>query len=159
VARPTVYVETSIISYLVGWLNRDSIMVAANQELTREWWTKHRGSFELLASVVVVDEASKGDDKLAAERLALLSEVELLDVTADARQLATDLVRESGIPAKAELDALHIAVAATNGMDYLLTWNCTHIANAFILPRVYGICRRSGYEPPFCCTPQELMEG
>jgi predicted nucleic acid-binding protein len=117
-----------------------------------------RTNFELFASIAVVDEARKGEAKRAAERLDFLKEVELLDVTVNAGKLAAKLVREAKIPAKAEIDALHIAVAAINGMTYLLSWNCTHIVNAITLPLVYDVCRRSGYEPPFVCTPQELME-
>jgi len=117
-----------------------------------------RASFELYASSIVVDEARKGESKVAAERLAFLQGVGLLDVTTEAQELAATLLLESDIPAKAEIDALHIAVAATNGLSYLLTWNCKHIANAAILPLVYDVCRRSGYEPPLVCTPQELME-
>jgi predicted nucleic acid-binding protein len=157
VPRPSVYLETTIVSYLVGWLSRNSLLVASNQELTREWWAMRRRNFELFASTAVVDEARKGEGKLAAERLEFLREVELLDVTADTRRLAAKLVREAQIPAKAEMDALHIAVAAMNGMNYLLSWNCTHIVNAVTLPRVYDVCRMNGYEPPFICTPQELM--
>lgn len=155
--KPSVYLETTVVSYLVGWLNRDSALVASNQELTREWWTRRRHDFELFASTVVVDEVSKGERELAAQRLAYLREVELLAVTAEARWLAHRLIREAAIPAKAEIDALHIAVAAMNGMTYLVSWNCTHIVNAITLPLVYDICRISGYEPPFVCTPQELM--
>lgn len=155
--KASVYLETTVFSYLVGWLNRDSALVASNQELTREWWTRRRHDFELFASSVVVDEVSKGERVLAAQRLAHLRDVELLEVTAVARRLADRLVREAAIPAKAEIDALHIAVAAINGMTYLASWNCTHIVNAITLPRVYEICRISGYEPPFVCTPQELM--
>jgi PIN domain len=156
-AKPSVYLETSVISYLVGWVSRDSTLVASNQELTREWWSKRRGNFELFASTVVVDEVSKGVPERASERLAFLREVETLEVTAAARLLTARLVREAGVPAKAEIDALHIAIAAVNGMDYLASWNCAHIVNAITLPRVYEICRDAGYEPPFVCTPQELM--
>jgi hypothetical protein len=133
-------------------------LLASNQALTREWWSSRRSSFELFASGVVVDEAGRGDPKLASERLAILAGIQLLDVTALARTLAERLLRDTQIPRKAEIDAVHIAVAATSGMNYLVTWNCTHIANAVILPRVYDICRDAGYEPPFVCTPQELME-
>ncbi len=151
--KPSVYLETTIISFLVGWLSRNSLLVASNQELTREWW----------ATLVVVDEARKGEARLASERLEFSKEVALLDVTADARKLAAALVRvakvpEKKVPEKAEIDALHIAVAAISGMTYLLSWNCTHIVNAVTLPRVYDVCRHHGYEPPFICTPQELME-
>jgi predicted nucleic acid-binding protein len=156
--RPSVYLETTVVSYLAGWLSRNNLLVASNQELTREWWATRRDKFELFASTVVIDEARKGDRSVAAERLDFLRDVEVLDVTADDRRLAADLVRLAKIPAVAEIDALHIAVAATNGMSYLLSWNCTHIVNAVTLPRVYDVCRSSGYEPPFVCTPQELME-
>ena len=155
--KPSVYLETTVVSYLVGWLSRDSALVASNQEFTREWWARRRYGFELFASSVVIDEVSKGERELAVQRLAHLREVEMLEVTTDARRLADRLVREAAIPAKAEIDALHIAVAAVNGMSYRASWNCTHIVNAVTLPRVYEICRISGYEPPFVCTPQELM--
>jgi predicted nucleic acid-binding protein len=155
--KPSVYLETTIVSYLVGWLNRNSLLVASNQELTREWWATRRDRYELFASTVVVDEARKGEGKRAAERLDFLRDVELLDVTPEAQFLAAELVRDAKIPAKARMDAVHIAVAAINGMTYLLSWNCAHIVNATTLPRVYEVCRLNGYEPPFVCTPQELM--
>jgi len=104
----------------------------------------------------VIDEARKGDPQLAAQRLEYLAALGVLEVTSQARLLAADLLRQTGIPDKAKLDALHISVAAVSGMNYLLTWNCTHIANAEILPKVYEVCRNVGYEPPFVCTPLEL---
>jgi hypothetical protein len=91
--RPTVYIETSVVSYLVGWLNRNSLLVASNQELTREWWLSRRGNFELFSSTVVVDEVRKGDDKLAAERLRFLTEIELLEVTAEAHNLVVSCAK------------------------------------------------------------------
>jgi hypothetical protein len=157
VPKPSVYLETTVVSYLVGRLSRDSALVSSNQELTREWWARRRHDFELFASGVVVDEVSKGMHDLANQRMAHLREVTLLEVTPEARQLAERLVREAAVPQKAEIDALHISVAAVNGMTYLASWNCTHIVNAITLPRVYEICRLNGYEPPFVCTPQELM--
>jgi predicted nucleic acid-binding protein len=156
--KPSVYLETTVVSYLVGWLNRNSLLVASNQELTREWWAMRRDKYELFASTVVVDEARKGESQRAAERLEFLREVKLLDSTPEAQFLAAELVREAKIPAKARIDALHISIAAINGMTYLLSWNCSHIVNAATLPRVYEVCRLNGYEPPFVCTPQELME-
>jgi hypothetical protein len=146
-----------VVSYLVGWLSRDSALVASNQELTREWWARRRHDFQLFASGVVVDEVSKGEAELAAQRLTYLRDIELLEVTIEARRLASRFVRETAIPANAETDALHVAIAAVHGMAYLASWNCAHIVNAITLPRVYDICRISGYEPPFVCTPQELM--
>lgn len=157
--KPTVYIETTIISYLVGWLSRHDLYVAANQEFTRDWWSKRRHDFELFASAVVIREARDGEPGLAAERLTFLNEVSLLEVTEEAEQLKRELLKGAALPEKAELDALHIAVATAHELDYLLSWNCRHIANAFTLPRVYDICRRAGYDPPFVCTPLELMEG
>jgi hypothetical protein len=159
VVKPQVYLETTIISYLVGWLSRHDLYVAANQEFTRDWWSKRRHDFELFASAVVIKEARDGEPELAAARLNFLSEVSLLEVTEEANLLKAELLRGAALPASAELDALHIAVATVHGLDYLLSWNCRHIANAFTLPRVYDICLRAGYEPPFVCTPLELMEG
>lgn len=152
----SVYIETTIVSYLVGWLSRNDLQVAANQELTRRWWGSKRQEFELFASSAVIDEVSDGDPVLAVDRLNFLSGVTLLGVTPAAHALKRELVRLSQIPEKAETDALHIAIAAVHGVDYLLTWNCRHIANAVILPSVYEVCRSAGYEPPFVCTPQEL---
>ena len=75
-----------------------------------------------------------------------------------ARALGRDLLREAALPSKAAADALHIAVATVHGMNCLLTWNCAHIANATMRPRIEAICRNSGFEPPVICTPLELME-
>lgn len=157
--KPTVYIETTIVSYLVGRLNTRDLVVASNQELTREWWAGRKAGFDLFASAAVVGEVREGDTELAAHRLSLLEDVKLLEVTRPAIALASDLILRTQLPANAEIDALHIAVAAVHGMDYLLTWNCKHIANAVTLPKVYEVCRDAGYEPPFVCTPQELMEG
>ncbi|HSY49857.1 MAG TPA: type II toxin-antitoxin system VapC family toxin [Thermoanaerobaculia bacterium] len=155
--KPSVYVETTIISYLVGWLSRNDLQVAAHQELTRRWWATRKGEFELFASSIVIDEAGDGEVALAAERLRFLRDVKLLQVPAEAHVLKSELLRRTQIPAKAENDALHIAVAAVHGMEFLSTWNCKHIANAVTLPLVYEVCRAEGYEPPIVCTPYELM--
>jgi predicted nucleic acid-binding protein len=157
--KPRVYLETSIISYLVGWLNQQSLLVAHNQEFTRLWWSRRRHDFELFSSAVAVNEAAKGSEDRARERLAFLAEATMLDVNDDALVLAEQLLRHTGIPAKADVDALHVAVAAVHGMDYLISWNCRHIVNASILPEVYALCRSRGFEPPLICTPPELMEG
>ena len=155
--NPSVYVETTIISYLVGWLNRNDLQVAAHQEITRRWWSTRRTDFDLFASSVVVDEASDGDPVLAGERLRFLNDIPLLTVPNQAHELKLDLLRKTQIPAKAETDALHIAIAAIHGMEFLVSWNCKHIANAVTLPLVYDVCRQDGYEPPLICTPHELL--
>jgi predicted nucleic acid-binding protein len=133
--RPRVYLETTIVSYLVGWLSRHDLYVAANQEYTRQWWAERRQDFELYASAVVVQEVRRGTPDLAASRLAYRTDVGILGVSDAAETLKEHLLTAAALPRNAELDALHIAVAAVNGMDYLLTWNCRHIANAVTLPR------------------------
>lgn len=155
--KPTVYLETTIISYLVGWLNRNDLQVAAHQEITRRWWASRRADFELFASTVVFDEAAEGDATLASQRLKFLEEVQLLRVTESAHRLKEELLRRTQIPKKAENDALHIAVAAVHGIEILATWNCKHIANGLIFPLVYDVCRDEGYEPPLICTAYELL--
>jgi len=156
-SKPSIYIETSIVSYLVGWLNPADPAVAYNQRFTREWWSTRREDFDLFVSQVVFDEARKGDPQLAAQRLQYLDDVGVVEVTAEAQMLSAKLLRRTGLPTKAEIDSLHIAIAAVNGLTYLLTWNCAHIANAFILPSVYAVCRDAGYEPPLVCTPLELL--
>ncbi|HEX7154499.1 MAG TPA: type II toxin-antitoxin system VapC family toxin [Thermoanaerobaculia bacterium] len=156
---PRVYVETTIISYLVGRLNRRDVHVASNQVCTRQWWNERRQAFQLYASAIVLQEITAGKPEMAAARLQYLDGISFLDVDAAAEQLKDEILRKSGVPRKAEVDALHIAIAAVNGMDYLISWNCKHIVNAVTLPKVYAVCRHSGFEPPFVCTPAELMEG
>jgi len=155
---PKVYIETSVVSYLVARRNQRDLLVAANQELTREWWETRRHSFELYASAVVLAEAARGDRTFAEARVAITRELALVEVSAAAIDLAGELLQHAGLPRNANEDALHIAIASTGGLDYLLTWNCKHIANAAIIPRVNRVVRHHGFEPPLICTPQELME-
>lgn len=154
--KSSIYVETSIVSYLMARPNRDLVR-AAHQEVTREWWAM-RSAFDLYISQLVVDEAAAGDAGAAAQRLEALRGVRRLELTTDATALGRELLREAALPSKATADALHIALAAAHGMDCLLTWNCAHIANATMRPRIEAICRANGFEPPVICTPLELME-
>ena len=151
------YLETSVVSYLVGRLNRD-VIVLGNQELTRELWATSRNDFEFFISEVVLGEIGLGDSDLAQQRLRIAADLPLLAVTEQAERLAPLLLRAAGLAENAATDALHMAVAAIHGMDYLLSWNCTHIANATIRRAIEKQCRVSGFEPPVICTPQELAE-
>lgn len=155
--RPRVYLETTIPSYLTAWPSRDLVR-AAHQQLTREWWSR-RHLFEIFISQLVVRECQAGDPEAAAARLAALEGLPLLEQDAEVGSLARALLDRVPLPARAEADALHIATAALHGMDYLLTWNCTHIANAALRGRIEAICRDSGLEPPAICTPEELPDG
>lgn len=153
----TVYLETTIVSYLAALPSRDLIK-AARQELTWEWWNERRGCYHLYVSQLVAREAAQGDAAAAKRRLELLSGIPLLDVTDEAIEVAAALIFEERLPAVAADDALHIAVAAVHGVDYLLTWNCTHLANASLRDDVRFALLERGYDPPSVCTPDELME-
>ncbi|MEO8183945.1 MAG: type II toxin-antitoxin system VapC family toxin [Deltaproteobacteria bacterium] len=155
-ATPKLYLETSVVSYLTAEGSRDLILVA-HQEVTRAWWASREG-FDVYASQFVLDEACAGDTEAAARRLKALEGVPLLDVTAEVIALAERLLADHGLPSKARLDALHVATAAVHGMDYLLSWNCKHIANAMLRSKIESICRAAGFEPPVICTPLELVE-
>jgi predicted nucleic acid-binding protein len=156
--KPRIYIETSIPSYLTARSSND-IRAMANQNTTIEWWENRRPEFEVFVSEFVVAESSQGHPEASARRLAAIEGIPELDITEEAQILAKALIAEGPLPKRAEIDAYHIAVATVNGMDYLLTWNCTHIANAVMRPKVEALCRSYGYEPPTICTPQELMEG
>lgn len=152
----SVYLETSIIGYASSRPSRD-LITAANQQLTRDWWDD-REKYGLYISEAVIAECSAGDSVAAQERFALIQGIPILDVTFEAEQLADKLLTQVPLPEKANVDALHIAIATVNGIDYLLTWNCKHIANASFQHDIEAICRVAGYEPPTLCTPQQLME-
>ena len=155
--KSSVYIETSIISYLTARLSND-LRVAANQKTTIEWWENRRLDFDLFVSEFVITEAGFGDPVIAKKRLEIIADLSELLVDDSAKMLVKILISQKAIPLKAEIDAYHIAVAAVNGIDYLLTWNCKHIANAIMRPKIEIICRQQGFEPPTICTPQELME-
>jgi hypothetical protein len=152
-----VYLETTVPSYLTAWPSREVVM-AGHQQTTREWWDTRRKDFDLFASQFVIDEAILGDSDAAKRRLEVLADVPLLDPSDDVYRLADSLVKRIPLPPKAVADSLHIAIATVNGMDYLLTWNCTHIANAALRANIENICRAAGYEPPVICTPEELLK-
>ena len=151
------YLETTVISYLTARPSRN-LRVVAHQEITADWWARRRVRFNLYVSRLVVDEASAGDVEAAARRLATLDGIPRLELTEPVSMLAARLVAEAAIPREAIEDALHVAVAAAHGMDYLLTWNCRHIANATMRNRIADICAASGFEAPVICTPEELLE-
>ena len=155
--KPIAYIETSVVSYLAARPSRD-IVAAAYQEITREWWRGAADRFDLVASALVVAEAGAGDPEAASTRLRALETVALLDATTDADRLARILLDSGAVPRQAADDAAHIAIAVTNGVDFLVTWNFRHIANAAMRSRMELACRRAGYGLPVICTPNELME-
>lgn len=154
--KPSLYLETSIVSYLTARPSHDLIR-AAHQQVTRDWW-EMRSHFELYVSQLVLDEAGAGDKEAAKRRLSALQEASLLNLTPEAGRLARGILDQGGMPAKARVDAVHVALAAVHGLDYLLTWNCTHIANAATRGKIEAVCRAAGFEPPVICTPIELRK-
>ena len=150
ILKPKVYIETSVISYLVSWRNPDLVM-AANQETTKEWW-ENREQYDLYISAFVIKEVSSGDEQAAIKRISVLEGIPEIAITREVELFASMLIEKIPLPKRAAIDALHIA------MDYLLTWNCKHIANATLRPLIERISREAGYEPPIICTPQELWE-
>jgi predicted nucleic acid-binding protein len=134
------------------------IVVAAHQELARQWWDQRREDYHLVVSEIVHREAADGDPEAAERRSAVLAGMDVLETGAEALELAEELVQRGAVPKVAAEDALHIAIAATNGLDYLLTWNCAHIANAAMRRAIDTVCIEQGYEPTVLCTPEELIE-
>jgi predicted nucleic acid-binding protein len=152
----TVYIETSIVSYL-RQKQSSQVVAAARQILTHQWWTDHRLNYELVVSQYVIDEASAGDLLLAAERLESLEGIPLLPITPEVPEIAQRIMALGVPPPKAQVDALHISLAAHHRIQYLPTWNCKHIANAKILPRIHGILTDMGIPIPIICTPEVML--
>jgi predicted nucleic acid-binding protein len=155
--KPSVYVETSIVSYLTGRPSRD-VIVAGRQALTADWWDTCREKFDLYVSALVVTEAEDGDPIAVQRRLAALEGIPAVPVGDDAKSLAMQMVEAGPMPKQYPEDALHIAICALNGIDYLVTWNCTHLANATLRRQVERFLEGKDYICPVICTPEELME-
>jgi hypothetical protein len=155
-SKPTAYIETTVVSYLTAWPSRDVVRLA-HQQATRDWWDTRRDSFQLFISELVVTEASAGDPAAAAQRLVVLQSLKLLDITEKAIAVADALVSAKAIPSTELRDALHVGVCAANGVDYLLTWNFKHLANAVLKDRIRQTCEGCGYRAPVICTPEELF--
>ena len=155
--KQRVYVETSVVSYLTA-RQSSNLIVASHQLITRQWWESHRSAFELFISEAVMEEAAAGDPDAAERRIDSLAGIPLLEPSPATQEIAGRLVRDRIVPAHAVVDALHIGIAAAHGVDYLLTWNCKHIANASLRRRIAAVCRTIGAEMPVICTPEELLE-
>ena len=152
----TIYIETTIVGYLTA-RSADDVVFLARQELTRRWWNRRRTTYDLYVSQFVLDEASAGDATAAAERMAMLAGLQVLDAGhPDVDRLADLLIDRHLLPSRARTDAQHVAVATVFEVDYLLTWNCKHIANADRLPLIYSTLRGEGFDPPLIVTPEEF---
>ncbi len=155
--KPTLYLETTIPSYYTARLSQN-LIAAAHQAITTEWWINESSKFDIYISQFVLDEAAEGDSEASQRRLDFLSPFPLLKTTDDVFSLTQILIQEALFPLKAIRDISHIAISAVHGVNYLLTWNCTHINNASIKENVKTICEHQGFQFPIICTPEELME-
>ena len=155
--KPSVYIETTIPSYLTAWQS-PQIVMAARQQITHDWWNNHRDNFDLFISQVVLDESGGGDPDASAKRLEVLRGIDVLEPPENVGQIVDALLKQVPLPENAANDALHIAISVGNGIDYLLTWNCRHIANATLHTRMEAVCETLGFELPTICTPEQLIE-
>jgi hypothetical protein len=153
--RPTIFVETSVLSVLVATRPTDPVLLSRHLH-TRAWW-RIRDRFELFASKAVRDEAADGDARKAARRLTILRTLTPLEIQGEPARIAAELLAAGLLPAKAQLDALHWATASFHNMDYLLTWNLKHLANARILPQIYRWAEKAPYNIPAVTTPESLL--
>lgn len=152
-----VYIETTVVSYLTAKPSRD-IMIAGHQEATRELWAKLSSRYETYVSALVFEEAGSGDPDQVQMRLAAIAKFPMLDIDGEARSLAEKIIAKKGIPVEYPEDALHIAVAAVNGIEVIITWNFAHLNNPFTRKKVRKIVEAEGYSCPEICSPEELLE-
>ncbi|NER93522.1 MAG: type II toxin-antitoxin system VapC family toxin [Symploca sp. SIO1B1] len=155
--KMSVYIETSVISYLTSKMSRD-LVIAAHQEISLVWWEKRRFNYRLFISRVVMDEITAGDEQLAQRRGKLVEGIRLLPITEEMTKLAKHFVEKGILPQKSAADALHVAIAAISKIDFVLSWNCRHIANAEIKKAIGKACQSLGYQAPSICTPLELLD-
>ncbi len=158
--KDSVYIETTVVSYYTSKPSRD-IIVLAHQEITREWWIKaiKNKRYEIYTSAIVIEEAKAGDSKAAKRRLQELESFPLLKLNDRVEEMAEIYIKKLNIPEKAFRDAAHLAVASVHNIDYLVTWNCKHLANGEIIKQLMGINNIYEIHTPIICTPEELMEG
>ena len=155
--NPTVYIETSIVSYLMARPSRD-LIVAGHQQITNEWWHSVRPQVDCFISAFVLEEASRGDEEASQKRMTALTEIAMLEVNDKIRDLAEAYFQAIDMPDKARIDAFHLAIAVWHGMDYLLSWNCKHVASARVRKILAEINEGLSIHTPIICTPEELME-
>ena len=155
--KKRIYIETTIVSYYTARPSRD-LMIAGHQEATRDLWPELSTTYETYISALVYEEAGRGDSDQAKIRLEAIKPFPMLDIDDEARSLAESIITERGIPAKYPEDALHIAVAAVNHIDVVVTWNFAHLNNPFTRRAIRRIVENEGYVCPEICSPNELLE-
>lgn len=153
--KPLVYIESSVISYLVSRPSRD-VVIAGRQAISHDWWENHRHRFDLRISALIEEEISRGDSLAAQRRLQLIKDIPSLSISDEAVNLAKLLLSQGVVPKGSEEDALHISVASAQGVEYLLTWNFKHINNAEMKSGIFRVVESCGYACPQICSPEEL---
>ena len=151
------YLETSVVSYFTARPSRD-IIVLAHQEITRQWWEKAIQQFEIYISEAVMEEISTGDLEAVKRRLEKVDTFKRLELNVYVEKMAQVYVDRLKIPKKSALDAVHLAAASIHNMDYLVTWNCSHIANGIVIKKLLEVNTSYGVKTPVICTPEELLE-
>lgn len=154
---PTLYIETTIPSYLTAKPSRD-IVILAHQQLTREWWDNYRHQYDMFISQVVLEEINRGDYKMVDKRIEILRGIPMLEENKEVENLAERYFSALQFPPKALRDAFHLAYVVIYKIDFLITWNCAHLANANMVFQLLRLNRELGYETPIICTPEELIE-
>lgn len=152
----TVYLETTVIGHVAGRLH-PAASILARQQVTREWWATAASRYLLFVSDLVLAECGDGDSDAAIERLRVIDGIDILRTTDAANQLAAELIRSHAVPETEPRDALHIALSAINGIDYLATWNFKHIMNPSTQHSIDAVCRNAGIESAVICTPEQLL--
>ena len=155
--KKTVYIETTIVSYLTGRPSGD-LLIAARQLQTRQWWDEESKKHELLVSNAVLEEIAEGDTDQASKRLALIEGISVINMSDNVKDVAESLIHKCSIPPNSYYDAIHVAICAVYDIDLLLTWNCKHLANPFMLPKSYSVLQALGYTSPLIVTPEQLLE-
>ncbi len=155
--KPTVYIETTIPSYLTAWPSRD-LLVAGHQQLTKEWWRHSRPRYDVVVSDMVIEEITLGDPSAAAERFKEVCDLPQLVTTQAVRDLAERYIGLLHLPPDAYPDAVHIALSVSNGIEYLLTWNCRHLANAQVMRTITRENTSSDLAVPLIVTPEQLLQ-
>ena len=156
-AKPKVYLESSVISFYANRRSKD-LIVAAYQEISADWWENELHKYQSYVSQFVIEEISRGDSRAAKNRMDAIKAFPLLELPEEVFNLAQRYLKKIQIPRKAQLDAFHISAAVVNGMDYILSWNFHHIANVFVKQQIQRINESLGLETPIICTPEELIE-
>lgn len=154
--KPKLYLETTVISYLVARPSTDTSLVY-RQQVTQQLWEEYADDYEFVVSDIVISEILRGDAVAAQRRFGVVTNLTILDISPDVDKLAQDLIDAGALPHQARSDAQHIACAAVNSIDYLVSWNYKHIVNEIKRQFINEVCRAAEFQPPTICTPIEII--